>query len=110
MLPCLARVKPVAKSAYAGPQERPSAEEHYESLRVTPDLLVGPSITLVDDVITRGRTALAAACRIQEAFPQSVVRVFAFVRTMSFVEDVDRVREPVQGCITWNGADARRSP
>lgn len=56
-------------------------------------------ITLVDDVITQGATALAAASRLAEVFPESEIGVFALVRTRGLVEDIDSIVDPVSGWI-----------
>ncbi len=56
-------------------------------------------ITLVDDVITQGATALAAASRVAEVFPDSEIVVFALVRTRGLVEDIASIIDPVSGWI-----------
>jgi predicted amidophosphoribosyltransferase len=48
-----------------------------ESLAVTNQLLGPLQITLVDDVLTMGRTAFACALRLHEAFPGAEIRIFA---------------------------------
>jgi pyrimidine operon attenuation protein/uracil phosphoribosyltransferase len=67
-------------------------------------------LTLVDDVITRGRTLLAAAARLQEAFPCAEISAFALVRTLSRNETLSRVLDPCEGEVRWIYGDARRSP
>jgi len=64
----------------------------------------------VDDVITKGRTLLAAAIRVREAFPGAQVRAFALVRTMGLVPDIGRLLAPCKGVISWVGNDAHRDP
>ena len=98
VLPCLKRVQPVTKSATAGSGQRPDPDAHYESLEVDQQAMLRPptTITLVDDVITRGSTFLAMYQRLAEAFPQAKIRCFAVVRTMSDVE-VDPIMSPVEG-------------
>lgn len=99
VLNCLERAKAVPASHRAQPGERPNAQAHYDSLRVTPVLDAPSSLTLVDDVVTRGDTLIAAASRVQEAYPSATVRAFAVVRTMGLVEDIKRIVEPVVGMI-----------
>ena len=110
VVPCLSRIRPVQKSATAAPGERPSVLEHYDSMLVGANVDAGPFITVVDDVLTRGRTMLAAVARVQQAFPAATVRGFAVIRTMGLVSDIDRVLEPCEGVVAWDGVDARRSP
>jgi Phosphoribosyl transferase domain len=107
----LHRVSSVERSSSAWMWERPTVEQHYRSFAVIP--LTGPhpkQIVLIDDVITKGRTLMAAAMRLRERFPDTEIRAFALVRTMGFVPDVTRVFDPCQGEIHWNGRDAYRSP
>lgn len=80
----LERTKPVTKAAAAASSaERPTAQEHYASLKVDTDLVAPAEIVVVDDVITRGTMFLASVSRLKESFPKSNVRAFALVRTMS---------------------------
>ncbi|HEY6554485.1 MAG TPA: hypothetical protein VI669_14095 [Vicinamibacteria bacterium] len=65
-------------------------------------------ITLVDDVITKGSTLLAGASLLAEAFPDSVVRAFALVRTTSW--GFSRIVDPVFGDVTFGRWGARRNP
>jgi hypothetical protein len=111
VLPCLKRVKPTTKSATAGSGNRPDPAAHYESFEVEKQgTLVPPtSITIVDDVITRGSTFLAMYQRLSEAFPKAEIRCFAVVRTMSGVE-VDPILSPVEGTISFDGTNLQRRP
>jgi predicted amidophosphoribosyltransferase len=108
---CIRRVRPVPKSATAPPRERPSVERHYDSLAVEFTRVADPArLTLVDDVVTRGRTLLAAATRLHDAFPQARIQAFALLRTMGFAPRLDRLLDPCIGEIAWRGGDARRNP
>jgi hypothetical protein len=106
----LRRVSNVDRSAYAWMWQRPTVQQHYRSLAVIPSPRHPSSIILVDDVITKGRTLVAAAIRLREAFPTATVRAFALVRTMGLILDVDRLFDPCEGAIRWNGHDAYRNP
>lgn len=124
--PVLRRRYAVRKSAFAAAGERPSVLEHYASFAVdralhgwatTPrDRLVcealgaGLRLTLIDDVITRGRTLLAAAGRVREAFPGAEIRAFALLRTLASTESPRQVLDPCEGEVRWISGDARRSP
>jgi hypothetical protein len=67
-------------------------------------------IVLVDDVITKGRTLLAAATRVHEAFPNARIRAFALLRTMGMVPEIGQLLDPCVGEIRWQGGDAHRNP
>jgi adenine/guanine phosphoribosyltransferase-like PRPP-binding protein len=67
-------------------------------------------IVLIDDVITKGRTLLAAAARLQAELPHADIRAFALIRTLGFVQHMERVLEPCHGVVRWAGGDARREP
>jgi hypothetical protein len=100
----------VPKSAFAAPGERPSVERHYQTIVAERDLVAPERLTIIDDVVTRGRTLLAAAGRLQESFPRVEVRCFALVRTLGIQPEVDRVLFPCTGRILWNGRDSDREP
>ncbi|HET9106971.1 MAG TPA: phosphoribosyltransferase [Steroidobacteraceae bacterium] len=117
--PVLRRCRAVRKSAFAPAGARPSVLEHYESFAVEPTLDGGSArkvrgaglqLTLVDDVITRGRTVLGAAARLREAFPGAQVCAFALLRTLARGEPLCRVLDPCEGEVRWICADARRLP
>jgi hypothetical protein len=104
------RVCRVRKSATAPPGSRPTVAEHYESFAVECGVAAPSQIILVDDVVTKGRTLLAAATRLREAFPMSDIRAFALLRTMGLGQKVDRLLVPCIGEIRWRAGDAHRSP
>jgi hypothetical protein len=106
----LHRIRPVLKSATAMPGSRPTVATHYESFAADPSESCPRQVMLVDDVVTKGRTLLAAAARLQEAFPHAQIRAFALVRTMGFVPGVNRLLDPCVGDIRWKYGDAVRTP
>lgn len=124
--PILRRRYAVRKSAFAAAGERPSVLEHYASfaverasggrVRMGACGAMGESagedlrLTLVDDVITRGRTLLAAAAKVHEAFPAAQIRAFALLRTLERGEALHQVLAPCAGEVRWQSADARRYP
>lgn len=109
--PWLERAVSVRKSATADPKHRPTPDEHYRSFKMTvePSLSAGGRVCLVDDVVTRGATLLAAAGRVQDTFPQSDVHAFALIRTVS-EGDVDSPLDPMSGAITMTQGQTRRRP
>ena len=71
VLPILKRAKPVQKSSHAGPGQRATIAEHIDSLSLE-KLLVSPSrLTLVDDVVTKGRMLLAAGTLLAGRCPNA---------------------------------------
>ena len=100
----------VRKSATAVPGSRPTVGTHYDSFAVDMDTAPPPQIVLIDDVVTKGRTLLAAAARLQDAFPETEIRAFALLRTMGFVDGVEHLLDPCVGEIRWRAGDALRSP
>lgn len=110
VLPCLERARAVQTSHYAQPGQRPGPMDHYESLRVLPDLEPAFRITVVDDVITRGATLLAAASRLAEAYPTAEIRGFAVVRTMGYAEDIEEITDLATGTVSFGYGRAIREP
>jgi hypothetical protein len=124
--PVLRRRHAVKKSAFAAAGERPTVLEHYASFALEHAVWgrapIGSSnlagehrwcelrLTLVDDVITRGRTLLAAAARLHAAFPRADVRAFALLRTLGPDETLFRILDPCEGEVRWVSGDARRHP
>ena len=106
----LRRQTGVRKSATSPAGGRPSVREHFESFAVARPLRSVERIVLIDDVITRGRTLLAAAARLQAELPHADIRAFALIRTLGFVPHMDRLLEPCHGVVRWAGGDARREP
>jgi hypothetical protein len=106
----LRRARAVRKSATAAPGSRPTVGNHYDSFAIEPAAGRPGQIVLVDDIVTKGRTLLAAAARLQEAFPDTQIRAFALVRTMGLIAGVDRLIEPCIGEIKWRSGDAYRDP
>jgi len=108
----LARVSAVPKSATSAPGRRPTVRAHYDSLSVLSgsDLPEHARLLLIDDVVTKGRTLLAAAARLHEAFPQARITAFALLRTLGFKDHIEDLLDPCVGQIGWRAGDARRNP
>lgn len=87
VIPALRRVKAVPKAAFApSAADRPSAETHYDSMDVDFGLDQPESITLVDDVVTRGAQLLGAASLIHDQLPEAEIRGFAVFRSIGHGE------------------------
>lgn len=110
VLPLVERITAVPKSATAGPGNRPDVQKHYDSFGVTPVLLSPVKFTLVDDVLTKGRTTIAAAKRLQEAYPDGQIRIFAVMRTQGLISDVASIKDPSIGVVSLCYGDAQRDP
>jgi hypothetical protein len=106
----LRRVHAVRKSATAASGKRPTVYRHYESFFIEPPPIAPERIVLVDDVITKGRTLLAAASRVHDAFPNAQIRAFALIRTMGLVSGIQQLLDPCKGEIRWRSGDAHRTP
>lgn len=107
----LRRVRAVRKSATAARGARPSLRTHFDTIAV--ESIQRPQtshLVLIDDVVTRGRTLLAAALRLREIFPQADIRGFALLRTMGYSPVFNELLVPCTGKIQWVCDDARRSP
>jgi hypothetical protein len=106
----LKRVRPVRKSATADCGKRPTVAAHYRSFAIDEGFAPPEECILIDDVVTKGRTLLAAAARVRDAFPAARIRAFALLRTMGMVAEVERLIEPCRGEIRWRSGDAHRMP
>ena len=100
----------VTKSATAPIAGRPTVHQHYDSFEVMPAAGSIRRVVLIDDVITKGRTLLAAALRLRLELPLSDIRGFALIRTEGFVQQIKRLEESCHGVVRWAGGDARREP
>lgn len=79
-------------------------------MAVERSLLRPKRITVVDDVITKGATMLAATSRVQEEFAEAEVRGFALLRTMGLVGEIERIVDPCRGTIRRVGGEVLRDP
>lgn len=112
VLPCIERITAVRKSSSSPASERPLVGVHYESLSVDGQLLRPEKITLVDDVLTMGRTMFACALRLHESFPDAEIRAFAMIRTQGMIDDIEKIVDPDTGTITYyeNSGKTWRDP
>ena len=110
--PCLKRIKPVQKAAYAVPSnKRPKPIDHYNSIECQQLVHRPKEIVLIDDIITRGSTLLGCANRVKEIFPDVPIRAFAVIRTISESDDFKKIEDPCVGTITLlSNNDTHREP
>jgi hypothetical protein len=99
--PCLFRREAIRKSAFCKPEDRPSVPEHYQSMEVE-NYFPTIDITLVDDVLTMGRTSIAGASRLAEKFPNATIRIFALMRTMGLVSEIENILSVTVGTLNYN--------
>lgn len=110
ILELLSRAEAVAKSALArSAAERPKPEDHIRTMVVHQAARDLRHVVVVDDVITRGATLLAAISLLRHCFPDALVTGFAVVRTMSD-RDIDQMLAPVSGRITYSQGRLHREP
>ena len=95
----LRRALSVRKSATAAAEDRPRMRDHLLSLAVEGRLDSSLDLVLVDDIVTRGATLMAAAIKLREAFPEAQVRSFAVMRAISNPDEFEAIRSPVKGSI-----------
>ena len=108
VVPIVKRINPVRKSAQAEPGERTTIAQYLESLGLEPLLANPKRVTIVDDVVTKGRMFLATATLLAERFPSAELRAFALIRTMGLQPNVEKIVAPCVGVIKrghWNDAD-----
>jgi hypothetical protein len=107
VLPIVKRSKAVPKSSHAAAGARATVEQHIESLSLD-NLLSNPKrVTIIDDVVTKGRTLLATGTLLEERFPEAQHGAFALIRTMGLQPDVAKIVDPCVGYIrrnAWNDA------
>lgn len=109
--PWLERITAVPKSAWAKPEDRPTQERQYETIRMQVPVNPSEEVLVVDDVITRGATMLAACRRVQELLPGARVRGFAVLRAISEPEEFVAMFDPCLGRIDLlPGGGTRRIP
>lgn len=100
----------VQKAAYAKSGERPRLNQHYDSMAVEVELLTSRRLTLIDDIVTKGTTLLAATGRVAETYTEETIRGFALARTLGLVSDIERMIDPVVGTIHDRFGEGNRDP
>lgn len=76
-------MKPIRKAALSHSPDRPTALEHFETMRVVQTISRPEEIILVDDVVTQSATLLGAANRLAHSYPDARIRAFVAMRTQS---------------------------
>ena len=97
---CLERTTAVAKSSRVNSEVRPKVIDHYNSMKVQKILVEPKEILVIDDIVTRGSTLLGSVNRLVDAFPNTKIRGFALMRTVSDPNQFERITDPRVGKIT----------
>lgn len=107
---CLRRTVAVPKSAFQPRGQRPTAAEHYRSITADSDSASKPFMVVVDDIVTEGSTLLAAASRLQDAYPTARIAAFALLRTLGFTATLPKIIDPCIGRIFLTDTETNRDP
>ncbi len=104
----LKRFETVRKSHLArNADDRESVEKHRNTISTSIQLFPpDTNFTLIDDVISLGRTSYACASLLKEQYPESNIKVFAAIRTCSFF-DIKQVFEPHVSTVSFNPASGK---
>lgn len=106
----LGRRRPMRKSAYAPAGDRPTIDEHLDSLSVHRFVNRGERLVLVDDLITKGTTLFASFMALSRLEPSRTIVAFAAMRTLGLQPEIDRIAEPVVGQIRLRDGEVERRP
>lgn len=98
---CLKRKTAIKKShLYFDADERPSIKDQMDSMEVITSM-PNMNITLVDDILTLGRTTMAGSLKIYEKFPNATVRVFSLIQTKGLVKEILEIKNVQVGNIKY---------
>lgn len=84
---CLIRIDAIPKSSSQFHADtRNTVQTHQDSLKVNPVLITEPTIIVIDDILTLGRTSMASALELQKVYPDKEIKIFCTIRTRSWKE------------------------
>ncbi|MFJ1365967.1 hypothetical protein ACILDU_05915 [Capnocytophaga canimorsus] len=97
---CIQRIVPIPKSSSQYTAEtRNSVQTHLQSLKVESMMIAEPTLIIIDDVLTLGRTTMACAIKLKEIYPNKEIKIFCPFRTRGF-EDKNILMDDRYGSIT----------
>lgn len=95
----LKRTKAVPRSSNSPAAERPLVPVHMESIEAERPFFMPDKITIVDDVLTMGRTSFACAELLRAVCPDAEIRIFAMIRTQGLQDDIKKIVDPATGTV-----------
>lgn len=103
---CIKRINAIKKSSnnYTA-QTRNKVSDHLSSLSVIPLLIDTPTLIIVDDVLTLGRTAMACALLLKDIYPDKEIKIFCPFRTRG--NDIGDLIDIKEDYMIWNNIDVR---
>ena len=104
------RIETIPSAPSSPPGQRPTAMKHYDTVEIKEPTHEIGDIILIDDVVTAGATILGVASKLAERFPNSAIKAFAAVRTISNPAEFTSSMQPVIGTITLHGERTIRTP
>lgn len=93
---CLRRREVCQKSSTSRAGNRPTFQQHLDTMEISRSLTLPRRLTLVDDIITKGTTTMSAAKLIRAARPDIEISVFAVARSCY---DDARFRDFITPCV-----------
>ena len=95
----LKRTMAIPRSSNSPAAERPLVPVHMESIEAERPFFKPDKITIVDDVLTMGRTSFACAELLRAVCPDAEIRIFAMIRTQGLQDDIKKIVDPATGTV-----------
>ena len=107
----LRRIRAIPKSSSSPAAERPLVPDHLGSITAERPFFPPEKITIVDDVLTMGRTSFACAELMRAVCPDAEIRIFAMIRTQGLQDDITAIVDPSTGTVTgFDSGKTHRDP